>query len=148
MLTFQNCTFQELHQVFKNLIWTVYLKHILIPVLMMKIWRSQDIIWHVGITVLTKSVVVFVFILKTFIPLKESDIYLVDECITFNLALGNKICSFIALTDLLKVHYFHRELPCENPTLRKSYVQTNDKYKMDESQRTDFCHWLLHFFKI
>ena len=44
--------------------------------------------------------VVFVFILKTFIPLKESDIYLVDECITFNLALGNKICSFIALTDL------------------------------------------------
>ena len=37
---------------------------------------------------------------SNFLPLKVSDIRLLDECITFRLKISNKVCSFIALYGL------------------------------------------------
>ena len=43
----------------------------------------------------------------------------------------------------MKVRHFHTKMPCKKPMLRK----LNGKYKIDLSQRMDFCHWLLYFSK-
>ena len=83
--------------VYTNLILSACQRHILIPVLMMKAWKSQDTIWYALITHPTKSVVVFCVYYKSFLPLIVSGVHLLEECIIFDLIISNKLCSFVAL---------------------------------------------------
>ena len=80
---------------YTSLVLSARQRNILIPVLMMKAWKSQDAILYALIIHPIKSGICIYY--KSFFPLKVTGVRLLEECIAFDLILINKFCSFVAL---------------------------------------------------